>query len=189
MADPLFKFGHVPDSENSAPFEYPNCWAHERTIRVNRLVIAPRGHHVSLMIDLLESMKEPYGLLYVLVVPRTEQCGGRYQSPESVSRESAKTFLLQFQNFLEQDGRHHLWVGAVDKSSLLVYDRHNVLYAYGPLPAFEETLRAKGLREAQQIRFPSPHSHHYHDSFDVELDALIKHLAWKQSPLVDGDEL
>ncbi len=133
-------------------------------------------------------MKEPFGVLYMLVVPRDETPPGRFQSPELLSREQCLSFLHDFREFLEQDGRHNLWVAAADQSSLIVYDRHNVLYAYGPLAKFEEILRGNGFTENKEVRFPSPHTHHYHAVFDGQGTQLLTYWDWKVSPLRPSDE-
>jgi len=133
-------------------------------------------------------MSEPYGLLYVLQVPRNDiHAAGRYQSPESISRDGLLRFLRKFGNFLENDGRHHFWIGAIDKSALLAYDRHNVIYAYGALQDFEAVLLRNNLRQVDDVSFPDPHVHHYNAEFDEQALELMKYWPWKKYPLQDGD--
>jgi len=133
-------------------------------------------------------MNEPYGLLYVLHTPRGGAAeAGRYQSPEPITRDQLFLFLEQFGSLLEGDGRHHFWVSAVDRSSLLVYDNHDVLYAYGPLDNFEAILREKGLTEVQEVSFPVPHAHHYNAGFDGMVDDLMNYWVWKRFPLQESD--
>ncbi len=84
------------------------------------------------MLDLLEVSPEPFCILYVLTIPRSEERPGRYESAP-VSREEARQFLSRFREFFENDARHHIWIKSIDGPDLLVYDKHNVIYAYGPL--------------------------------------------------------
>jgi hypothetical protein len=71
---------------------------------------------------------------------------------------------------------------------MLIYDRHNVIYAYGPLDSWRLALASMGFKEVPDVRFPSPHSHHYHQSLDIEEDRLLNHWDWYRTPLKDSDE-
>jgi hypothetical protein len=66
-----YELGWILDEDRR--YEYQNVFAIEKTPRLERLVIAPSANQVSLMLDLLRVMPEPYGILYVLVVPRTKR--------------------------------------------------------------------------------------------------------------------
>ncbi len=102
----MYKFGWIPAEERR--YEYQNVFAVEKTSRLERLVIAPSANQVSLILDLLHVMPEPYGILYVLVIPRTEAQEGRYQAVELKSRNETEGFLGRFKDFFENDGRHHI---------------------------------------------------------------------------------
>jgi hypothetical protein len=188
MAVSPFKFGSIDASGEEHPFEYSSLWAKEKTTGPDRLIITTSSSYIDLLLELSEVMQGPFGVLYVLLTSRTENNRGRYQSPDPASEEELKSFLSRFRTFLECDARHHLWIGASDNSSLLVYDNHNVVYAYGPLPAFEKALTARGLQETDEIRFPAPHTHRYNQEFDSDEQAVIDYWAWKQYPLEDQDE-
>src|SRR5580704_14661231 len=149
-----YKFGWIPNEE--CRYEYPDIFAIEKTSGPTRLVIAPSANHVSILVDLLRVMSEPFGILYVLVVARGGNEAGRYQIANPVSREQAEEFLKRFTDYFENDGRHNIWVASVSGSDQLVYDRHNVIYAYGPLLEFENVLLGRGLASVESVRFPSP---------------------------------
>jgi len=183
----MHKFGSLPDGQKEETFEYPHVWARETTSEPDRLVIAPRTNQIDLLTQLAESMQPPFFLLYVLVVPRSEAEEGRYQSEEALSSAQLKEFLVSFRLFLEGDGRHNLWIHSLAQGSTLVYDRHNVIYAYGPLEMFAATLVRQGLAEQSDVRFPDPHAHHYIAEFDSEENRLLHYLPWKTSPLRTGD--
>src|SRR5687767_2206433 len=108
----LEKFGSV-ETEDSTPFAYPNIWTQQATTGPDRLVIAPASGHVALMRKLMDILPEPFGILYVLLVPRGGGEAGRYQCPAPCSRADVDAFLTRFQEFFETDGRHHVWVMSV----------------------------------------------------------------------------
>jgi hypothetical protein len=181
-----YKFGWIPKEE--CRYEYPDVFAFERTSGPERVVIAPSTNHVPILIDLLQLMSEPLGILYILVVPRGGSEAGRYQTANPVSKRQAVEFLNSFREYLENDGRHDVWVASMSGSDLLVYDHHNVLYAYGCLLEYENVLLGRGLRKVEHVGFPSPHSHHYHAAFDQDELNLLRYWPWKRSPLHESDE-
>jgi hypothetical protein len=187
QAHALYKFGDgMPDDQ---PWTYQNVWAVEELSGAQRLVIAPRSGHASILEQLIEIMPEPMWLLYVLVVPRGEGDAGRYQSSESQTREQVLRFLGEFQIFLETDGRQNLWIRSESNSAMLIFDRHDLIYGYGPITEWKETLKQMGLIEvpSASIKIPDPHSHHYHASLDAEERRLLAYLEWHQTPLRDQD--
>ncbi|HTD24543.1 MAG TPA: hypothetical protein VK738_17930 [Terriglobales bacterium] len=181
-----YKFGVTPDDGRS--YEYPNVFAVEKTAGPERLVIAPAGQHVSLMLALMRMMFEPFGILYVLTVPRGGGEAGRYQVANPVAREEAEGFLGRFKEFFENDGRHHIWIASVGTSDSLVYDNHNVIYAYGELREFERVLVKRGLTKVDCVEFPSPHTHKYNRAFDRSQQEVLGYWEWKQFPLQEDDD-
>jgi hypothetical protein len=180
-----YKFGWIPDGERR--YEYQNVFAVEKTPKLERLVIAPSTDQVPLMVELLRVMPEPYGILYVLVVPRSEAETGRYQATDFKSRNETEGFLSKFKEFFENDGRHHIWIASPPSPDMLVYDRHNVIYAYGRLPEFERIVVNRGLSKVEEVKFPSPHTHNYNEAFDLDEDGLLRYWPWVRSPLRDND--
>jgi len=183
----IFKFGYLDEAGAELPYQHNNIWAREKTSGRDRLVIAPSSGQVDVLLKLAAAMPEPYFLLYVLHTPRSDVGPGRYQSPEPVSRDQLIQFLRKFSDFLEGDARHDLWVGSPDKSSLLVYDRHQILFAYGPLDSFKSVLIESGLQETDEVRLPDPHVHRYNKEFDLQAADLMNYWPWKQFPLQDSD--
>ena len=181
-----YKFGWKP--EDPKPYRYSGIWSREKTSGPERLVIAPASGQIALIKDLTALMAEPFGILYVLTVPRTEAGAGRYQCPEPITRRDAEVFLNRFEQFFENDGRHHVWFSSVSTSDLFVYDNHNVIYAYGQLGAFEDVLRHHGLKLADIVRFPDPHIHNYNPLFDNDEEALLRYWDWKYLPLQETDD-
>lgn len=133
-----YKFGSLNGTEER-PYEYVNIFALENTSEPERLVIAPSGEHVSLLCDLMRVMPEPFGILYVLTVPRGQGKAGRFQIGSPASRVEAEKFLNTFKDFFENDARHHIWIASTEESDLLVYDKHNVVSHTISLPNFSES--------------------------------------------------
>ena len=183
----IFKFGYIDEEGAELPYKHQNIWAREKTSGPDRLVVAPSAGQVAFLLKLAAVMPEPYFLLYVLHTSRSDVAPGRYQSPEPVSRDQLIRFLGQFRDFLESDARHDLWIGPPDKSSLLVYDRHQILFAYGPLDFFELVLNENGLQEMDEVRLPDPHVHRYNEEFDLQAVELLNYWPWKYSPLQPSD--
>jgi hypothetical protein len=169
-----YKFGWIPDEEKR--YEYANVFAVEKTTGPERLIIAPSAQQVSLMLE------------YILVVPRGKGEAGRYQNAEVDSRVEAKKFLSRFKDFFENDARHHIWIASMANSDMLVYDNHNVIYAYGRLLEFERILVNRGLTKVDGVQFPCPHTHKYNHVFDPEQQEVLRYWKWKHAPLQDEDD-
>lgn len=189
MKSDLYKFGFLTPANEDLPFKYSNTWAIEKTTPgTERLVIAPSSDHVRLISELTRLMRPPFWVLYVLLVPRTDRNRpGRYQSPRPLSVNQLADFLSRFREYFEHDARHHIWISEASGSSLLVYDNHNVIYAYGPLEGYLQQLRLKGFEEASEVVFPKPHSHHYNPEYDKDETDIINYLPWTLSPLKEPD--
>ncbi|MHB8485013.1 MAG: hypothetical protein ACYDCM_04660 [Candidatus Acidiferrales bacterium] len=189
MDSSSYKFGYLTPANEDLPFRYSNTWAVEKTTAgTERLVIASASDHVALISELSQLMRPPFWVLYVLLVPRTgSNHPGRYQSPNPLTAVQLAIFLNRFREYFEQDARHHIWISEAHGSSLLVYDNHNVIYAYGLLENYEKALRLKGFEEAPEVVFPKPHSHHYNPECDKDETDIVNYLPWTLSPLKEAD--
>ena len=188
MRNNLYKFGWLPDGHNEERYEYKNYWAKDKTTGPNRLVIAPRSQHIELIQRLIGCLDEPFDVLYVLVVSRGEGNAGRYQSKSAFSAIKLRAFLDSYSDFFEQDGRQNLWIRSASSHGLLVYDRHNVIYAYGPLKQFVDVLEYAGLAESTDVYMRGAHIHCYHEEFDSDAKRILTEESWDVSPLRPGDE-
>jgi hypothetical protein len=183
-----FKFGTATGDEwRPVEHRYDDVWDIERTSGPERLIIGPSSDHIGVVCDLVRELPEPFGLLYVLLVSRTGLEPARYQNPYPTDRSETLGFLKTHRKYLEGDGRHHLWVMSLPASSTIVYDHHNVIYAYGPLDRFEHVLRVRGLKRGP-VQFPVPHSHNYNPEFDQAEAAMMRYWSWEKCPLQDGDD-
>lgn len=182
----MHKLGVIRDSQDE-PHAHADTWDLQETVGPRRLVIAPSGGHVALMLELAGCLKGPFWLLYVLLVSRRGRDPGRYQRPFPAEPAALRSILEEFRDFLELDGRHHLWILSAAGKGTLVYDHHNLLYAYGPLEGYEEVLLRRGFRR-DPVSIPAPHTHNYHPEFDDDEDRLLRRWDWKRTPLQDGDD-
>jgi hypothetical protein len=174
--------------ENQTPVHYPNVYAVERTTGPERLIVGPACDHVEVLLSLAEVWQRDYYVLYVLVVPRQgKRKPGRYQSPGPLTFEQVAQFCRRFAPFLQGDGRHHLWVGSAVNAGLLIYDKHEWIWAYGDLPEYTRLLHSRGFSEGEVV-LPVPHTHSYKPAFDAVEDELAGYWEWLHFPLQDGDE-
>jgi hypothetical protein len=125
-------------------------------------------------------------VLYVLHTTRTGAELGRYESPE-LTADAVHAFLHQFGRFLCEDSRHDLWLRSHDDDATIVLDRHNLIYAYGPLQAFEAVLKSVDVREGESPAVPDPHMHHYYQDWDHTEEKILRHFDWHIKPLRPGD--
>lgn len=135
---------------------------------------------------LVSCLEPPYSLLYVLHTPRGEGEPGRYQSPE-LSSEKFHAFIAQFKSYLSADARFDLWAHSRKENATVVWDRHNLLYAYGPVERFSSELHVLGFTNGTP-QVPVPHAHHYRQELDSYATELIAAFEWLRSPLRPEDE-
>jgi len=187
MTSQKWKLGTVRAGEDVA-WNYEPSYARQVVGGVERLVIAPGAAPMGLLRELLPLLPEPLWVLYVLVTPRTEAVAGRYQSAKTHTREEVMALLERFENYLACDGRHNLWL-ASPPAGQLVFDRHEVIYAYGPVAEIVARLKEKSFAEVDMIRVPVPHSHHFHQEMDAEEKAILEYWDWAESELQETDDL
>jgi hypothetical protein len=135
----------------------------------------------------MRRLPEPFGLLYVLVVSRCDRTPVRYQSLYPTSRDETSRFLKTYCDFLEGDGRHQIWVMSLPGESTLVYDNHDVIYAYGPLEELQHALEVSGLARGP-VELLAPHQHRYNPEFDDAERRILGHWPWLECPLQPGDD-
>jgi hypothetical protein len=123
----------------------------------------------------------------VLLVGRTGRETGRYQAPDPLTSDELRSFLTEFGGFLEEDGRHAFWIGSEVGEGTLVYDQHNVIFAYGPIRAYREMLERRGFVE-QNFSYPNPHAHRYHVDLDATEERLLTTFEWLRTPLRENDD-
>ncbi len=136
--------------------------------------------------SLVAQLEAPLLLLYVLHTPRGEAAAGRYQSRE-MTLEAVTAFVRRFSAFFRADSRFDLWVHSPSDQATVVLDRHNQLFAYGPLSRFAGALRALGYEQGK-VAVDFPHVHQYLPEFDADATALLASLDWSRTDLRPEDE-
>ncbi|MGI8964975.1 MAG: hypothetical protein ACR2H1_02685 [Limisphaerales bacterium] len=153
-----------------------------------KICVTTSGGYVDLILSLAATLPEPFFILYVLILSRkAENQAARYQSKE-VTRAELQTFFEKFEDYFDNDGRHHVWVHSPASSTTLVYDNHNVIYAYGSLETFSTVLQNNGFKLVEATQKLGPHGHCYNREFDSCENDLMKYWQWKQSPLQPQDD-
>jgi hypothetical protein len=178
-----FKFGAMRDGAFVAHI-YPNVFQHQQTGGGPRLGAALAEGHCDLLIALARELSGPFAILAIVHTSRIGQ-EGRHQSPP-LKFADVERFVAEFRTFLEGDARLDLWIRSRADHGLLVYDRHNMIYAYGPLDSIEQILRARGLSPGE-IETPEPHSHNYHAAHDGDEERLLRRFDWRKTPLRPED--
>ncbi|PYV37426.1 MAG: hypothetical protein DMG06_28060 [Acidobacteria bacterium] len=167
-------------------FEYGNTFESETVSGHARLRIGFDDAQDACVRELAADLAGPFQLLYLLHTTRTGSDLGRYESPE-LTTQQVQEFLHRFGPFLAQDARHDFWVRSHDDDATIVLDRHNIIYAYGPLAMFEAALLRIGARRAGIPHVPDPHVHHYHHDWDAYEREILKALPWTRKPLREAD--
>jgi hypothetical protein len=173
--------------EEWVPHRYPKTFVREKTTGAVRLKIAASDHGAQLLLQLASVLDGPFTPLYVLLVPRGGGTEGRFQGPW-MDRTELHDFIQRFGPFFEQDGRHHIWLFSDKEKATIVYDQHDVIFAYGPTDSYVRLLESMGYSEGENLAFPAPHGHCYHPAFDEEERALTSSADWRHTPLRQGDE-
>jgi hypothetical protein len=181
------KFARLDSKTGGDP--YQDQWSQQKTTGPDRLVVAPRGgRHVDVLLALARCLPEPFGILYVLLLSRTgAHLPGRYQSSVPTTRDETEAFVRRFAGYFEGDGRHHLWLMSLPGRGTLVYDNHDLVYAYGPLEGFKSVLTALGFSEGA-VAIPAQHQHSYNQQYDSSEDDVMGYWDWKHFPLQPDDD-
>jgi hypothetical protein len=169
-----------------APFDYGNVFDIEDAGGRARLVIGFDQAQDACVRELSRGLRGPFQVLYVLHTSRADSDLGRYESPELTS-EQVDEFIVRFGRFLAEDARHDFWLRSHDDDATIVLDRHNVIYAYGPLAQYEEALLKIGARRGAVPPVPDTHMHYYHAEWDEAEREVLKSLRWVRKPLRDSD--
>ncbi len=151
-----------------------------------RIVAGVPGGDQAIFRALTACLEPPYFILYVLHTPRGEGEAGRYQSSALSSAEFTE-FLDQYAEYLRADSRFDIWSHSPKSGGTVVWDRHNLLFAYGPLDSYEHALRELGY-EPGKPSMDFPHMHFYRDEFDDYAKSLLEHFEWRHTPLQPEDE-
>jgi len=176
---------HVPPPGDGPPWIHPSTFAIEHLAGSSRITAGSPGN-ARVFERLTACLLEPYLLLYVLHTPRGEADAGRYQS-EPLSGAEFRALVARFGRYFAGDARFDLWVHSPADGSTIVWDRHDLIHAYGPLERFTLELERLGYI-AGEVGVPVPHIHHYREEFDADAAELLASRDWSWTPLLPEDE-
>lgn len=182
----MYKLGTLQDDvwkEHIHPKTYA---VQNRELTSRRIYAGVSPSDPDLFEHLTLCLTPPYFILYILHTPRGEAEPGRYESP-SLSAAEFCGFLHTYRRLLSTDARFEIWSYSLKDDATVVWDRHNQIFAYGPIDQYAEKLHAFHYSVGEPS-FSVSHEHHYHPENDAEARALIKALTWKFSPLRPEDE-
>ena len=153
---------------------------------IQRLVVGVPGGDPEVFTRLVTCLEPPYYLLYVLHTPRGEGEAGRYQSPE-LSPSQFRQFISRFGLLLSQDARFDIWAYSPAEQATVVWDRHNQVFAHGPVARMQSELEQLGFSPGA-LKVPVPHEHHYRAELDPIAKELLEAFEWSYSPLRPEDK-
>jgi hypothetical protein len=104
-----------------------------------------------------------------------------------VSAEDFHKFLQEFAQYLSSDARFDIWAHSPAENATIVWDRHNQVFGYGPLPRFELILKGLGFSQGN-VEVPAPHGHHYRAELDAQAASVLQAFEWSHLPLKEEDE-
>lgn len=183
----MHKLSYQQSGKGWVPHSYAPIFTTETTsAETQRLVAGVPGGDVSVMLKLIECLTPPFLVLYVLHTPRGEGDPGRYQSPP-IEPGELQTFISRFSSYFAGDARFDIWIHSSTAKGTLIWDRHNLIYGYGPIERFNRSLSGIGFSEGKP-NVPEPHMHHYRQELDAEATAMLSAFSWQYSPLHPEDE-
>jgi hypothetical protein len=150
-----------------------------------RVVAVPTGSPVALLGRLAAELGEPFAVVYVLIECHTFRPEGRYQSARPLKRTALEQLLAAFGTFLDEDGRHGLWIMSGAEPSTLALDRRGVVTAYGPPGRWPPVLERLGLREGPIAPGPARVRVPEHDVNEMKMLAAVP---WQWNALEPGDD-
>lgn len=177
----MHRLEHLLDRE-WLPFSHPPIFQQQ----ADRLLATAPVSDPAVFSALTDCLQPPYLLLYVLHTPRTAHAAGRYLSPP-LSPAAFHALMREFGSFLSQDGRHDLWAHAPTEHATVVWDRHDLLHAYGALSQHTTRLAQLGFTPGQP-QIPAPHRHRYWPDWDDAATSWLQALDWSHQPLRAEDE-
>jgi hypothetical protein len=183
--DGLYRLGHLVDGD-WVEHEHPPVYVrHALDGGGERVVATAPGGDPLVLRGLGAILRPPVRLLYVLFQPRGEAPPGRFESPD-LSAGELDRFFDRFGDFMRRDSRFDLWIFSIADGASVIWDRHDLVWCYGPPDPFEEKLRALGFTPGQPA-VPAPHCHYEHYALRADAQALLRFFEWKHTPLLRMD--
>ncbi|MCU7646180.1 hypothetical protein [Pseudomonas piscis] len=181
----MHRFAHMIDDQ-WVEHSYPPVFEIAPFNGGERVVAGVPGSDPQVLLSLARCLTQPLLLLFVLHTSREDVPVGRYMSP-MLSLAEVADFIDEFKPLLCGDSRFDFWVHSPEDQATVVWDRHNLIYAYGPLESYASALYGLGFGHGE-AQMPVPHMHYYHPQLDELCRQLIARFDWRHSPLQPEDE-
>jgi hypothetical protein len=167
---------------------YGNLWKEIPFPKYKAILIAADANQIDLIKDLARILKPPFYILYVLLVPRTDNEDGRYESKPFYGYDELDVFLNTYSEYFENDGRHNIWICEINGVGRIIYDHHNLIYGYGNIEPFKEVLKGNG-NTAGEFSINHPHRHYFNEEYDEDEKEILSNNEWKRFPLQENDNV
>jgi len=176
-----------PNLIASEEYTHPNLWQREDYDGWSRITVGAQEKEIPLILEMCKKNGGEFGILYVLLASRIGNESARYQSPHPIDYQELELLLYTYQEYFEQDGRHHLWILSLADDDKYIYDNHNIIHTYGQLEVHAKVLESNGFTVGK-VGIPAPHGHNYHAEFDSSEEEFLKHWEWVKFPLEPSDD-
>ncbi len=180
-----YTYGTLDKNNELVTYENHDTWCIRESSAVKRIIIAPKSNQIELLLEIAKGFESPLRIFYALFRPGNSSIErGRYHCPDYLNYEDVEIFCKKFSNYLETDGRHHLWIfSANDKGikQFLIYDNHRLLQVFDDVDRIKDILEKKNFRE-EEISVPEPHIHLSNPDNDVFERELLDYWDWVHSP-------
>jgi hypothetical protein len=171
------KLGAWDPANGWTPVRYSKQFCAETISGFPRLLVATDGDALGLFLRLAEIYEGPFRVGYLLVSPPVGYEPSRYEL-DGVSHLELTELVLEYQDFLRCDARHHLWLNAAGGGTLIL-DEHDWLYSYGRNEAVESYLRPLGF-EPGKPELPFPHIHNESSENTPAMEKLLASRPWRR---------
>ncbi len=180
-----YKYGTITEKNELKTYDNHNTWFVKEYETFKRITIAPASGEIELALEIVSGFELPLKILYMLFRPGNYSiAAGRYHSPDILTFEDVENFCHRFRDFLETDGRHHLWIMSANdmgRKQFLIYDNHHLLHVYDDIDRIREIVAKRRFSEGE-ISVPEPHIHLSKSEFDATEKELIGYWEWIHLP-------
>lgn len=182
-----YPYGTINENNEVKTYENDDTWCLKEYSNVKRITVAPKNNQVELMLEIAKGFESPLKIVYMLFRPGNESVTrGRYLCPEPVQYDDVEIFCSKFREYLETDGRHHLWIFSDNEKGtkqFLIYDNHRLLHVFNDVGRTKAILEKKNFREEEIIvPVPEPHVHLSSSDHNVIETEVLGYWDWVRTP-------
>jgi hypothetical protein len=178
-------YGTLNENKEVVTYDNHDTWCIKEYSTVRRVTIAPKSNQIDMVLEIVKGFEGPLKVVYMLFRPGSDfVVRGRYMCPDLLEYEDVEVFCKKFANYLESDGRHHLWIFSANDSGIkqfLIYDNHRLLQVFDDIDRIKSLLAKKNFKE-EDINVPEPHIHLSLPSNNVYEKELLSYWKWIHLP-------